>query len=86
MVICDMCSDKFYRSNQKALELAKHAASLSKEPYILDTLAEAYYANNDFNAAIETEEKALSSVKDNRPYYLNQLSKFKKTMEIENHK
>jgi tetratricopeptide (TPR) repeat protein len=53
--------DPRYRHSAKALEYAEKAVSLSegKMPEILDTLAEAYFVNGDFDKAIETERKAL---------------------------
>ena len=50
-----------YRDSAKALKYAQKAVSLSegKRPEILDTLAEAYFVNGDFDKAIETERKAL---------------------------
>jgi len=43
----------------KALQLASRAAQLEQHPHILDTLAEAYFVNGDFERALETIEKAL---------------------------
>jgi Zn-dependent protease with chaperone function len=73
------CDDPQYRQPQKALELARYAASLSEEPYILDTLAEAYFVNGDWTSAVQSSEKALSSATQNKSYYLDQLEKFKKS-------
>jgi thiol-disulfide isomerase/thioredoxin/tetratricopeptide (TPR) repeat protein len=45
-----------------ALTMAKHAAELTKEadPYILDTLAYAYFWKGDRDSAIATERKAIA--------------------------
>jgi len=53
--------DPRYRDSAKALEYAQKAVSLSegKTSEILDTLAEAYFVNGNFDKAIETERKAL---------------------------
>lgn len=74
------CENKNLRSPEKALKLAEHSASLSKESYILDTLAEAYFVNSDFKAAVEIEEKALAN--DNRSDYQGQLTKFKNAAKL----
>jgi tetratricopeptide (TPR) repeat protein len=59
--------DPHFRDPSKALEYAQKAVSLSegKSPEILDTLAEAYYVNRDYDKAIETETKALKLTPDN---------------------
>jgi len=72
------CGDKRFRSPKKALELAKRAASLSSESYILDTLAESYYINKNFKAAVETEKIAISKANTNQFEYKDQLKKFMK--------
>lgn len=62
----------------KALPTAQKAAELSKrDPGILDTLAEVYFAMGDFDNAIKIGEEALASdPKDT--YYNDQVAKFKK--------
>jgi tetratricopeptide (TPR) repeat protein len=62
----------------KALPAAQKAADLSKrDPGILDTLAEVYFAMGDFDNAIEIGEEALAS--DPKDTYFNdQVAKFKK--------
>lgn len=66
---------KFYHP-RIGLKLAKKAASIKQAPYILDTLAEAYFANGQRAKAIETIKKALKLRPENRTYYLKQLKKF----------
>ncbi len=66
---------------KKALELAERAAGLESAPYILDTLAEAYYVNGQFDAALETIARALDQKPDNRDYYLQQKRKFQEALE-----
>jgi tetratricopeptide (TPR) repeat protein len=53
--------DPALRDPAKALAHAQRAveASSGRDANILDTLAEAYYANQEFDEAIETEERAL---------------------------
>lgn len=61
-----------------ALELAQRAASLRPEsPHILDTLAEAYYVNDQYQEALMVSEKALEQAVTNRGYYENQRNKFR---------
>ncbi len=71
------CEDKGFRNPQRALELAKTAASMAPEPYVLDTLAESYYANGMADKAAETAEKALEVAKTDIDYYRKQLEKFR---------
>jgi Zn-dependent protease with chaperone function len=63
------CEDKRFRDHERALMLAKRAASLDQTPYVLDTLAESYYVNGMFDEAIATAEKALESAKKNQKYF-----------------
>jgi Zn-dependent protease with chaperone function len=71
------CENLNLRNPGKALELALHAASLSDEPHILDTLAEAYYVNGNYAAAIKAEERAMVNAEDNHTYYRKQIEKFR---------
>ncbi len=64
----------------EALKMALKAASGLSEPHILDTLAEAYYANGRYRKALETIKQALAKRPDNRDYYLKQLAKFEKAV------
>lgn len=65
------------RNPPKALALAKQAVQLNSAPHIWDTLAEAFYANGQFEQAIDAEEKALSMNPKDRQDYEAQLAKFK---------
>ena len=67
--------DKF-QDPKKALVLAKKAAELEESPHILDTLAECYYANNQFEMAVSVELRALDLLVKGRSYYEKQLKKF----------
>lgn len=69
--------DPDYFRPEKALELARRAADLSRQAYILDTLAESYYVNGKYEKAVEAGREALSKTADDRGYYRRQLKKFK---------
>ncbi len=70
------CEVQKFRDPQKALYLAEKAAGLENSPYILDTLAESYFANGRFEEAVESEIKALGLTVKNRSYYEKQLKRF----------
>jgi tetratricopeptide (TPR) repeat protein len=72
------------RDPAKALAYAQRAveASGGSDANILDTLAEAYYVNRDFDAAIETEERALEIAPEPEAYQ-NQLKKFREAQAAE---
>lgn len=72
-------SDSALRDPVRALTLARTAATLKQQGYILDTLATAYWANNLKEEAILTELKALKLDPENRRYYLDQIRKFKES-------
>ncbi|MCF8094299.1 MAG: M48 family metalloprotease [Desulfobacteraceae bacterium] len=63
---------------EKALVLAKKAAEKSDEPHVLDTLAEGYFVNGQYEKAVAVEKKAMSAAKVNRAHYRRQLEKFRK--------
>ena len=71
------CEDERFRDPKKALALAEKAAELEESPHILDTLAECYYVNNQFEKAVSAELRALDLAVKNRTYYEKQLRKFK---------
>ena len=62
--------DQRYRDPQKALEHARRAVELTewKEPNFIDTLAEAFFVNNRFDEAVQTQSKALKLAPDNREF------------------
>ena len=70
-------SDERVKDRKRGLILAKKAADLDRAPFILDTLAEAYYANGLEQEAIETIKEAISLATSNRGYYKEQLRKFR---------
>jgi tetratricopeptide (TPR) repeat protein len=62
----------------KALPVAQKAADLSgRDPGILDTLAEVYFARAEYDNAIKVEEEALAKT-PNDQYTKDQIAKFKK--------
>jgi Flp pilus assembly protein TadD len=69
-----------YTDPPTALKLAREAATLDPEPHILDTLAEAYYANRRYEDALDAIRKALSRQPKNREYFLEQMRKFEKAL------
>ncbi|UCD32458.1 MAG: M48 family metalloprotease [Desulfobacterales bacterium] len=70
------CEDETFRNPQKALRLAEKAANLEESPHVLDTLAESYFVNGQFENAVATEIRALDLATKNVPYYTKQLDKF----------
>lgn len=70
------CEHREFRDPGKAVRLAEKAAHLIREPHILDTLAESYYANGNMDRAITVARKTLELAKKNRSYYREQLEKF----------
>jgi Zn-dependent protease with chaperone function len=68
--------DPELRDPPRALELARRAAELQPAAYILDTLAESYFANGRFAEAVEASRRALAEAQGDRSLYESQLSKF----------
>jgi tetratricopeptide (TPR) repeat protein len=69
----------------KALPMAIKAVELSKrDPGILDTLAEVYYARGEYDNAIKIGREALASDPDDQ-YFKDQVEKFKKAKEEADH-
>jgi Zn-dependent protease with chaperone function len=66
---------------EQALALAEGAAQLSSRPHILDTLAEAYYANGRATQALAAAEQALATASGDRSYYIKQAKKFRRLAE-----
>ncbi|OGR58146.1 MAG: peptidase [Desulfobacula sp. RIFOXYB2_FULL_45_6] len=74
------CPDEAYRNSIKALEYAKRALRQKREPYVLDTYAEALFANHDIKGAIAAEREALNQSKENKKFYEDQLRRFEKML------
>ncbi|NOX80030.1 MAG: M48 family metalloprotease [Deltaproteobacteria bacterium] len=69
--------NKSLRDPVRALQLARTAASMKKQGYILDTLAVAYWANGRRGEAIAAELEALRLNPENRDFYRRQMEKFR---------
>jgi membrane associated rhomboid family serine protease len=73
-------SDSAMRNPTLALEYARKAVSADEhpKPYILDTLAEAYYVNQQYENAMTTEQRAIAQAPEKeKNNYLLQLAKYK---------
>lgn len=70
-----------YRHPSRALELALQAAAIQPDPYVLDTLAEAYYVNGRYAEALEAIRRAIAQKPEKLRYYLEQEKKFKDALE-----
>lgn len=71
------CEDPAFKNPLRALELALRAAALSADAYVLDTLAESYFANGDIRNALTTAGQAMSAAADNHAYYAGQIERFR---------
>jgi tetratricopeptide (TPR) repeat protein len=75
------CPDKSYRDGSKAVELALKSVSLNKGSFMinffLNTLGAAYVENKEFEKAIQTYEKTISS-NSSYSYYRETYKKFLK--------
>ncbi len=72
-----------YRNPQRALELAEQAAAQQPDPYVLDTLAEAYYVNGRHQEALAAIRQAIALKPENLSYYLGQEKKFLDALEAQ---
>jgi tetratricopeptide (TPR) repeat protein len=70
------CPDPRFKKPEEALRLAQVAVYLNTAPHILDTLAESYFINGKFDAAIEAIREAIKQNPENMEYYQEQLEKF----------
>lgn len=82
-----------HRKPAEALRFALKAADIDPVPHVLDTLAEAYYANGRYEDAIDTIEEALirqgaqpEKGADLTDYFLQQKEKFEKALRNEESK
>lgn len=71
------CEDERLRDPPRALALALQAARLQPSPFILDTLAESYFANGLYEDAVAAGERALEAATGDRRHYEDQLRKFR---------
>jgi Zn-dependent protease with chaperone function len=70
------CPDESMRDHEKALALAGRAAGLSQAPFVLDTYAEALFANNRVAEALLAAREALALAEDRHAYYREQVRRF----------
>ncbi|MBA4393467.1 MAG: hypothetical protein C0407_07925 [Desulfobacca sp.] len=72
--------DKTLFEPRRALSLAKEAAILKPDPVILDTLAEAYLANDRPDMALQVIRQVLAKNPSNQDYYQAQEERFRKAL------
>ncbi len=75
--------DPAFRNPAAALDYAQKAVKAEKDhprPYILDTLAEAYYVNGQYENAIKTEQEAIASPEVDKDDYSKRLSKYQSAL------
>jgi Zn-dependent protease with chaperone function len=68
--------DLTLRDPNKALTLARGAATLQPKGHVLDTLATAYWANDLIEEAVRAEKQAAAVDPAQKRYYLAQINKF----------
>lgn len=68
--------DTSLRDPERALTLARTAALLNEQGFILDTLATAFWANGLVEDAVATAVKAIRLDPGNRRYYMEQIQRF----------
>lgn len=68
--------DTSLRNPERALELARTAAQLKPQGYIIDTLATALWANDLIAKAIDMEEQAMHIDPEKEEYYQEQIKRF----------
>lgn len=71
------CEDERFRNPSRALQLAQQAVDLQPVAHILDTLAESFFVNGHYEAAIKVEQRALQAAEGDQGYYQKQLEKFR---------
>jgi Zn-dependent protease with chaperone function len=69
-----------YSNPVEAVQLASNAASLNADAQILDTLSEAYFANRQYELALETIRRALETHPKNEAYFMKQKERFKEAL------
>ena len=72
------CPDVQFRDAPRALGLVSQAVLLKREPFVLDTYAEALALNKRNAEAIEASKEALSLAKEKQSYYREQVARFEK--------
>ncbi len=71
---------KDLRRPDVAVKLAEKAVTLSQDPAVWDTLAEAYFQTGRLKEAVEASRNALARRPDKREYYDKQLEKFERAL------
>ncbi len=74
------CPDESFRDYKTALAHAQRAVALQRQAYILDTYAEALFANNEFESAVAVAREALEMAESKKEYYQEQLERFEKQL------
>jgi len=74
------CEDNYFRNPERALTLAQKASMLKEAPHILDTLAESYFINQQYEMAVMTERRALEIAGKDRFHYQKQLKKYREAL------
>lgn len=74
------CEDESLRQPEEALKLALAAVDLFPKAHVLDTLAESYYVNGQYQQALLAGKQALKEAEENRDYYLRQVQRFQKAI------
>ena len=77
------CADERLRDPPRALALAQRAVALEQSAFILDTLAESYFANGRYAEALEAGKRALALAKGDRSHYEAQLDRFLQALDEE---
>jgi Zn-dependent protease with chaperone function len=73
------CEDKTLRDKNKAYEYAQKALKIKREPYILDTYAEACLINNFCDKAINASKEALEKTGlEKKVYFRDQYNRIKR--------
>jgi Zn-dependent protease with chaperone function len=67
------------RNPERALLLAQKAAADARIPHVLDTLATAYWANDNPTEALTIEKEALALAGTHAEFYRSQMEKFQNT-------
>jgi len=76
------CPDKRFRNPKKALVYAEKALKQSgkAQAFVLDTYAQALFANHDFKGAVAAAKKAVDIAGNKKEYYEKQLKNFKNAL------
>jgi len=74
--VLSTCPEEAYRDREQAVKYALKALEQTKEDYILDTYAQALFANNDITGAIAAAREALKMSKEKKEYYEGRLKEF----------